>query len=473
MARWNSCNILHVAPDAKRLWQFDAKGGGFALAREQRVPHTDKLPSKGVAKNWSSLWQPKLNVAWLPPESVFLRVVELPASNAEETFSMVEMQLEKLSPIPVTQTVWTMHAMGTHQGVAKADGTTESLQTVVVVIAARSVVEEFLGRLEREGFLADRLEVPMLDQLAAIAPTEDGTWLFPLTIGGQNAALVAWWYGGTLRSLGLITIPVAGDRAAELKTQVSLLAMAGEVEGWLTVSPKWHLVADAVNATEWENLLRTALGETVTVSAPPSPAELAGHTAKRSATASQVSLLPAEFTERYRQQFQDRLWLHGLGYAGLLYAVFLVFYFSAVTFRGYQTTKVQGQVAAISNTFSNVVELQARYAVLQKREQLKYAGLDCWRVVAELLPSGIQLQRMTLTAGQKLSLSGTTTPDLVNTLFDFDSAMRKYKTKDAQGNEQQFFDPQKGEHVNPRTQGNQTVWSCTLELMHATEGEQP
>ena len=31
MARWNSCNILHVAPDAKRLWQFDAKGGGFVL----------------------------------------------------------------------------------------------------------------------------------------------------------------------------------------------------------------------------------------------------------------------------------------------------------------------------------------------------------------------------------------------------------------------------------------------------------
>ena len=33
MARWNSCNILHFAPDAKRLWQFVAKGGGFVLGR--------------------------------------------------------------------------------------------------------------------------------------------------------------------------------------------------------------------------------------------------------------------------------------------------------------------------------------------------------------------------------------------------------------------------------------------------------
>ena len=29
MARWNSCNILQTAPDANRLWQFDAKGGAF------------------------------------------------------------------------------------------------------------------------------------------------------------------------------------------------------------------------------------------------------------------------------------------------------------------------------------------------------------------------------------------------------------------------------------------------------------
>ena len=137
MARWNSCNILHVAPDAKRVWQFDAKGGGFVLDREQRVPHADKLPAKGIAKQWSSLWQPKLNVAWLPAENVFLRVVELPASNFEETLAMVELQLEKFSPLPVTQIVWTMHVMGTHTAPAKGDAAPESLQTVIVVIVER------------------------------------------------------------------------------------------------------------------------------------------------------------------------------------------------------------------------------------------------------------------------------------------------------------------------------------------------
>ena len=147
---------------------------------------------------------------------------------------MVELQLEKLSPIPVTQIVWTLQVLGTQQSPAKADGTVESLQSVIVVIAARAMVEEFLGRLERDGFQADRLEVPMLDQLAAVEPQGDSVWLFPLTLGGQNAALVAWWFGGAWRSLSFVTVPPAGDRAGELKTQISLLAMAGEVEGWLT-----------------------------------------------------------------------------------------------------------------------------------------------------------------------------------------------------------------------------------------------
>src|ERR1039457_6352711 len=75
MARWNSCNVLQVAPDANRLWQFGAKGGNFVLDREQKVPGGGLLPARLVAKSWSSLWQPKLNVAWLPPENVFLRVV--------------------------------------------------------------------------------------------------------------------------------------------------------------------------------------------------------------------------------------------------------------------------------------------------------------------------------------------------------------------------------------------------------------
>ena len=81
-------------------------------------------------------------------------------------------------------------------------------------------------------------------------------------------------------------------------------------------------MADPVNAAEWENVLREGLDEPVRVSQPLPPAELAGRTARRAAAASErANLLPAEFSARYHQQFVDRLWLRGLGIAGVLYAV--------------------------------------------------------------------------------------------------------------------------------------------------------
>ena len=238
MARWQFCNILHAGTDAHRLWQFDAKGGGFALKREHGGASGEPLPFNLVAKSWRSLWQPKLNVAWLPPENVFLRVVELPRINFEETLAMVELQLEKLSPIPVTQIVWNIHLLPHTEG---------NLQTVIVMIVARNTVEEFLGQLEGQGYLADRLELPLLDQLQATTITRNGAWIYPEVAGGRNAALVAWWYGGVLQNLSLITLPAA-NRPESLKEQLLQMAWAGELEGWLPAPPAWHLVADAPTA---------------------------------------------------------------------------------------------------------------------------------------------------------------------------------------------------------------------------------
>ena len=225
MARWQFCNILRVGDGAYRLWQFDARSGGFALNREYHAAPGESLPFNVVAKSWRSLWQPKLNVAWLPPESVFFRVIELPKSNFEETLAMAELQMEKLSPMPVTQIAWTIHILPRRSKAEtgakeEAPTATDDLQTVIVVIAARHAVEEFLGKLEGQGYLADRLEAPMLDQLEAMLALEDDlssrsetatgatpdAWIYPLVFHGQNAALVAWWQGGALRNLSVIVL---------------------------------------------------------------------------------------------------------------------------------------------------------------------------------------------------------------------------------------------------------------------------
>jgi hypothetical protein len=466
MSRWNTCHILDVITGTHRLWQFDAKGAGQVLDREQTAKPGETLSGHSSAKSWSSLWRKKLNVAWLPGENVFLKLIELPASTFDETLAMVELQLEKLSPIPVTQIVWMLHVL---PRAAATDPAAPALQTVVVVIVERSVVEEFLGKLEGHSYQADRLEVPLLDQLECADTKTDGVWVYPSPMAGQNGALVAWWLGGVLRDLSLVTLPPEGSTGEKLQSQFARLTWAGELEGWLTSRPPAHLVADAVTAAQWELALRASMDVPVTVTAPLTSVELAGRTAQRTAVASdRANLLPVEFATRYHQQFVDRLWLRGLMAAGVLYAVLVALYFTVVyvPFIGVEskTVAVEQQVAGLGGSYTNALQLRARYGVLKEREDLKYAALDCWQLIADSLPTGLAIQRLSFADGRKLSLSGTVAPEDINKIIDFNDSLRK-----ATNNGEPMFDPTQGDPFTERTVGGQVSWNFGLVLKHGEE----
>ncbi len=342
----HSCNVLELTPEASRVWQFDARGAGFALRTQETTLPGERLPSGMVAKDWRDLFQPRLNIAWLPYETVFLRVIQLPKSDFEETLSMVEFQLEKLSPIPLAQIVWSLHVLSHAQG---------DQQTVIVTIVARSFVEEYLGKLEGQGYLADRLDLPMVDQLQATPITDDGAYIYPEPGSGSKKALVAWWYGGILQSLDLLSLPVA-DRAKGIREQVLQMAWAGEMGGWLNTPPKWHLVADNDTAAVWEPALREGLDQAIEREQPLSSGDLAGLSAKRGAHAdSRANLLPVEFSERYKNQFFDRLWMRGVGAVIAVYLVGVGIYLVALQVLRFQTSRVENQVAVVSVNYTNAI----------------------------------------------------------------------------------------------------------------------
>ena len=447
----NSCNVLQVGPEARQIWQFAAKGRGFVLHREQTTPVGQPLPARIVAKDWRNLWQRKLNIAWLPPEQVFLRVAQFPVSNFDETVSMVELQLEKLSPMPATQIVWSIRVLPHIQG---------NLQTVIVMIAGRNAVEEFLGKLEGEGYLADRLEMPRLDQLQATVVAGDGAWIYPEPGSGSPAAVVAWWYAGVLQNLALITLSHA-NRGANLKEQLLQMAWAGELEGWLTAPPKWHLVADPRMVAEWEPALREGLEQDIDVIPTLAPVALAALTAQRVAQAEpEANLLPPEYSVRYQQQFIDRLWMGGLGALIGVYLLGLLVYFAWLQVAEMGTNKVEQAVANLGQSYTNSMQLKARFQVLKDRQDLKWAALDCWKAVAELLPDGVQLESYNFNDGRRLSLNGTAPVDQSKRLVDFDADLRK-----ATANGQPLFDSAAGEHLTyHQGVGNTLTWSCVLEL---------
>lgn len=445
--RWHSCNVLQVAPEAKHLWQFDARNGGFALNRQQTSVGGEALPSGLVSKDWRALFQPRLNVAWLPPENIFIRVAQFPHSEFKETLSMVELQLEKLSPLPVAQIVWTIHVLPHAAG---------NMQTVIVVIVARQVVEEFLGKLEGQGYLADRLELPVVDQLQATHVTGDGAWIYPEALGGKNTGLAAWWYGGVLQNVDLLHMPDANHPDA-LREQLTQMAWAGELEGWLTAPPRWHLVSTSGSAAQWETALRTAVDQPIEIVEPVPGPQLAALTARRATHADpQANLLPPEFSQRYHQQFVDRLWMRGLLAVGVLYLLGLAVYGTALGVAVYRTKGVENQAASISNEYTNTVKLREIYHVLEERNQLKYAGLDCWKAVAETLPETVKLETWNFSDGKKLALAGTVPQDAAGDLRKFEKAMRSNS----------LFTRGRGDELNYGSSGASGTyrWSFSLEL---------
>jgi hypothetical protein len=448
----HSCNILQTSAAGQQLWQFDAHGGSLTLSREQTSAAGEPLPARLVARDWRSLFRRRLNVAWLQPEDAFLRVVHLPLSDFNETLSMVELQLEKLSPMPITQIVWSFHVLPHAKG---------NLQTVVVMFVARDVVEEFLGKLENQGYLPDRLDLPTLDQLQATSITEDGAWVYPEPGAGSQRALVAWWYGGVLQTLDLLTLPPA-NRPASLKEQLLQMAWAGELDNWLTAPPSWHLVADDASAKEWEPALKAGLDQPIRVQPPLAAPELAALNARRATEADPAAnLLPVDYTARYQQQFVDRLWMRGLGAIIGLYLVGVAIYGVALGYASYRALGKEGEVARLGSTYTNAIVLRDRSKVLKERAELKYLGLDCWKTTAALLPPDVTLESLDFGDGKRLRLNGSAPASQVKPLLDFDAAMRHAKL-----NGQDLFDPIKGEYLTYRANpGGSTVsWSISLEL---------
>jgi hypothetical protein len=435
MARWNSANVLHLADDQKRIWQFNIRGDGPSFAREETKLPTESLSTKLVAKDWQTLYQPKLNAAWLPADKAFLRVLQLPpADNLEETTSMIDLQLEKISPLPTAQIVWTFELLPAREGQA---------QTAIVVIVSRSHVESFLGQLEGESYLADRLEVPFLDQLLATKVEANGVWIYPGLGKDVNNCVVAWWYGGVLQNVSLLHLP-AEDRGQFLRDQIAQIAWAGELEGWITSPPQ--------EGSE----------QRVETVAPLPSAELAKLTAKRATREKgPAGLVPPEYTARYRQQFVDRIWMRSLFGIAVLYLLGVFIYLAFVQYMDFQVGKTEQQARNLAPAYTNALRLRDQVRVMQDQLNLQFAALECYKAVATEIPEGIQVDGINFSRGKSLTLFGTAPADAATKINEFSEKLHALNTDG-----QPLFKP--GPPPSWTRRGADATWNLALEL---TKGE--
>jgi hypothetical protein len=408
--RWSACNVLLPGSQIRQLWQFNAGGNKFNLARSESKLPSEPLPEKLVAKDWQTIFQPRLNIAWLSADRVFLRVVQLPKADAEETQSMLDLQLEKLSPLPVNQVVWSYEVFP----YVSRGGASDHLnphaageqQTVVVIMVARSHVEEFLGQLESQGYIPDRLELPLLDELRSTQVRDNGAWVFPGIGGNPSACMVAWWYDGVLQNLTMLILPAGEARAPALREQLAQTSWAGEMEGWMTSDPRFHIIADEATAAAW--LPNFDPNATVEVIPPPAPPVLAAMTARRVATTdATTNLLPPEYAKRYRQQFVDRLWMRSLGAILMLYVFGVVIYICFAQFASMRLDDAQSTARDLSLQYTNALTSKEKLRVLQETLDLQYAALECYKAAADTMPVELTLESMRFDGGRDVTYFGT------------------------------------------------------------------
>lgn len=445
----HSCNVLDLGAESKILWHFSPGNGKAASVSHQKFSSSEALPTSQVGKDWRTLWQRKINIAWLPPDQVFLKVLYLPTAEFGELVSMVEFQLEKVSPLPVGQLVWAIELLPRQS---------DELQPVVVIIVERNVVEAFLGKLEKQGYLPDRLELACLDVLLEKHSDENGVWIYAFSESGRNICLAAWWFGGKLEQLQLLHLPATEGCGKLLVDELTKTAWAGEFEGWFKASPQWHLVAGSTLADVYAPSLRELAGESLVVEEPASTQAAAEFSAKRAASGENKSnLLPAEYTARYRQEFADRLWMASLGAVVAAYLAGVLIYFGAVQVLAYQKRGVEKQVMDLTTSYTNAVWLKARVEVLQDQLSLKYAALDSLKAASDLLPPELTLQQFILTRGQRLRLVGTAPQDQVSRLIDYNSDLRRTMVAD-----EVLFSSV--DQPNYDTRGQDIFWSFDCEL---------
>ena len=392
----HSCNVLALDGDARRLHHFAVGKAGASASGVSEVAPGKPLPPHLVARDWRLLVRSRLDVAWMPPESVFLRAVQLPACAPGELAGMIEFQLEKLSPMPPAQVVWTVET------VPHPDA---SQQTALVTIVARAAVESFVDALEQGGFMADRLELPVVRRLLSRPVSGD---LLRIVLDGQaekRVAVLGWWSGSVLRDVSMIRLPV--DGAAELLVaHLNGTAWAAEMDGWLAGLPAVTVAGGGSEADSLAAALGAWTGRPVTVEPPDAEPDLARRTADHALLPAPASLIPEEIRLRQRSQYVDSLWVKGLTGLAMTYLAGVFVYLAVLTFQESSVDTLRDETRAMALQYTNTLQLKARVRVLQEQVALRFAALDCWNAVVEKLPEALTLVQLDFKNGRTLLLNG-------------------------------------------------------------------
>ncbi len=404
----DSCNVVDCSSGKQQFWRFNKGKNQMKLVDVRETAPDEPIQTKHLERDASQLWSAHCqNDAWLPAEIVFFHVLQLPLCDPRELPGMVELQLDKISPLPMGHAVWTYEVTPVYR-------TDREQQTVVVMIAERSAVEKYLGELEKIGYRPDRLETPVLHQVMATpqgGKRPDGAWIYPRFADERVICTVAWWDEGVLHNITQITL-TSREHLNELTGQLTATTWAGEMEGWLTGKTDWHLVVSNEDGEEWLPILNEWAGQGVQVQKPPKTEELANVSATRaSRSLDQGNLLPHDRRASYHRDDVDRGIGNLFGWGLLLYVMLLAGYFIFKSRVSRAEDLASDENVKLGKMLKEEKRLTGEYQVLWDQLDLRETALSVLNAVSIHMPEEITLDAMVFkesrgSTGSNITLRG-------------------------------------------------------------------
>jgi len=384
-------------PDGTVAWVAVRRGRGGSESDEGVFSLGGELASRGLFKGASV-------VLAVPSHQMVMRVLDLPATDAEELAGMVDLQVDKFSPFPLDQMVVS------HEILARREG-----GCAVLAAAARSSVITAAGqRFKDAGIRISRVDALLLGRWQTLVEggqlAMEGRETLVLVDGG-GVDVLTHEAGVPVALSGLGEVPAADDAdlANELAQEIEHMLMGLEAERGRATPSVVSVWSPAGEGRVIAGALQSRLKRPVCEQSLDTLASAVSGTARRAQNAAPGGLLdltPPAWREADRVRlFRRRL----IMVAALLLGGWLLLAGGGWGTVAWQRARVEQLKAAEQRWMepANAVRrLRMQVQMIQRYMDRRVSALECLREISELQPAGVDLTSFTYRKGDGMELVG-------------------------------------------------------------------
>ena len=385
----------------------------------------------------------------LPSSQLLMRVLELPSTSPQELKSMVELQMDQISPFPVDQLTISYEALLQ----------TENHSRVLAVAAQRKIVDALGDLFKAQNVYIRSLDAEILAWWSLLiahgqVPSQGRVILILEEHTEFSMIVVDDGVPVCFRSLELFhdftDETVMHEIVEEMRyTILSLEAEYGHRDG-CTV----EVWSESEFPEQLTNLLKGPCGGSINLhslnSLPPLSEGLALRTAER--RLHHVELVPREWIDLQRRKQLIKI--------GTITSIALLSIWVAVisvvgavfTFQKASYNRVRREAAKYEGPARAAQAAREEMLSLEKYADRSHSALECLREVSTALPDGVEISSFTYRKGDGVVLRGNS--DHTDTAYDF---FQKIGTSDA-------FIGVKDESATPPGKNPKATFSITAEL---------